>query len=197
MTFACLYFFRSFAKKPRASFKISFACRNSAFSRSSSRFRIFNSTSLNSGSGAFGLCLLWFLQSANVKYGIPNCAAAFLLPISSDNRIASFLNSSLYFDIFYTFLSCFLLYQILGCLSTLFILYYSGKVNKCAVEKSPKSGKMKINESVLRSGAERNGGKQIRAPRQAAVGALRNAAHSRYFTGERPNGLDVCILTRL
>ena len=75
--------------------------------------------------------------------------------------------------------------------------FFLGKVNKCAVEKSPKSGKIKINESVLRSGAERNGGKQIRAPRQAAVGALRNAAHSRYFTGERPNGLDVCILTRL
>ena len=43
--FICLYFFRSFAKKPSASFKISLAFLSSAFSRSSSRFRFFSSSS--------------------------------------------------------------------------------------------------------------------------------------------------------
>ena len=41
MPFACFYFFRSFAKKPRASFKISFALSSSAFFFSSSRIRAF------------------------------------------------------------------------------------------------------------------------------------------------------------
>ena len=36
MPFSCFYLFRSFAKKPRVSFNISFARRSSAFSRSSS-----------------------------------------------------------------------------------------------------------------------------------------------------------------
>ena len=45
MTFACFYFFRSFAKKPSASFKISFALRSSAISRSSSTICLFASSS--------------------------------------------------------------------------------------------------------------------------------------------------------
>src|SRR5699024_7466583 len=65
-----LYFFRSFAKKPSASFRISFASRISAFSRSSSRFLMRSSSSLIVVV-CFVLCLLWFLQSANVLYGIP------------------------------------------------------------------------------------------------------------------------------
>ena len=41
MPFACFYFFRSFAKKPRASFKMSLALSSSAFFFSSSRIRAF------------------------------------------------------------------------------------------------------------------------------------------------------------
>ena len=47
MPFRSLYFFRSFAKKPSASFKISFALRSSAFSFSSSLFRFSSSLSLS------------------------------------------------------------------------------------------------------------------------------------------------------
>ena len=52
-----LYLFRSFAKKPSASFKILFASRNSAFSFSSSRFLMRSSSSLIV-TVSFGLCLL-------------------------------------------------------------------------------------------------------------------------------------------
>ena len=65
MSFTALYFFRSFAKKPSASFKILFASRNSAFSLSSSRFLMRSSSSLIV-TVSFGLCLLWLRQSASV-----------------------------------------------------------------------------------------------------------------------------------
>ena len=57
VSLTALYLFRSFAKKPSASFKILFASRNSAFSFSSSRFLMRSSSSLIV-TVSFGLRLL-------------------------------------------------------------------------------------------------------------------------------------------
>ena len=65
VSFTGLYLFRSFAKKPSASFKILFASRNSAFSLSSLRFLMRSSSSLIV-TVSFGLCLLRLRQSASV-----------------------------------------------------------------------------------------------------------------------------------
>ena len=64
------YLFRSFAKKPSASFSMSFAFRNSAFSRSSSLIRAScaaGSTAFTGAVASFDILFLFrFLQSASV-----------------------------------------------------------------------------------------------------------------------------------
>lgn len=62
--FTCLYFFRSFAKKPSASFKISLAFLSYAFSRSSSLIRL--SASESESFGRLNAAFLSFRQSASV-----------------------------------------------------------------------------------------------------------------------------------
>ena len=64
VSFTRFYFLRSFAKKPSASLRMSFAVRSSAFSRSSSRMRIVYSSALSVFAG--GVFRRMLRQSASV-----------------------------------------------------------------------------------------------------------------------------------